>query len=75
LIEPKYLGQSLNVSPLAIIVALALWGSIWGVVGMVLAVPITVMMMIVFAHFDSTRPIAIVLSQDGQINKAYETLA
>lgn len=75
LIEPKYLGQSLNVSPLFIIVALALWGSIWGVLGMVLAVPITVMMMIVFAHFDATRPIAVVLSQDGKINKAYETLA
>jgi predicted PurR-regulated permease PerM len=74
IIEPKFLGQSLNLSALVILFALTLWGSIWGVLGMVLAVPITVMMMIIFAHFESTKPIAILLSQDGQINKAYETL-
>jgi AI-2 transport protein TqsA len=74
IIEPKYLGQSLNLSALVILLALALWGSIWGVLGMLLAVPITVMMMIIFAHFKATRPVAILLSQDGQINKAYETL-
>lgn len=74
IIEPKFLGQSLNLSTLVILFALALWGSIWGILGMLLAVPITVMMMIIFAHFDATRPAAILLSQDGQINKAYETL-
>lgn len=74
IIEPKFLGRSLNLSTLVIVFSLALWGSIWGVLGMVLAVPITVMMMIVFAHFESTRSIAILLSQDGQIKRAYETL-
>ncbi|STX28091.1 transporter, permease [Legionella beliardensis] len=73
-LEPKYLGKSLNLSPLIILFSLALWGAIWGVLGMFLAVPITVMMMIVFAHFDKTRPIAIILSQDGYIRKAYEKL-
>lgn len=74
LVEPRYLGKSLNVSPLIILFALALWGSIWGILGMFLSVPITVMMMIVFAHFDKTRPIAILLSQDGYIKKAYEKI-
>lgn len=73
-LEPKLLGKSLNLSPFIILFALALWGAIWGILGMFLAVPITVMMMIIFAHFDTTRPIAILLSQDGCINKAYETL-
>lgn len=74
LVEPRFLGQSLNLSPLVILIALALWGSIWGVLGMFLSVPITVMMMIVFAHFDATRPFAILLSQDGYVKRAYEIL-
>lgn len=73
-LEPRLLGKSLNLSPLVILFALALWGSIWGVLGMFLSVPITVMMMIIFAHFDATRPIAILLSQDGYIYKSYETI-
>ena len=73
-LEPRLLGKSLNLSPLVILFALALWGSIWGILGMFLSVPITVMMMIIFAHFDSTRPIAVLLSQDGYIYKSYETI-
>lgn len=73
-LEPRLLGKSLNLSPLVILFALALWGSIWGILGMFLSVPITVMMMIIFAHFDATRPIAILLSQDGYIYKSYETI-
>lgn len=67
LIEPRYLGRSLNLSPLVILFSLGLWGVIWGVVGMFLAVPITVMMMIILAHFPATRPFAIMLSKDGQV--------
>lgn len=73
-LEPKLLGKSLNVSPLVILLALSFWGTIWGILGMFLSVPITVMMMIVFAHFDATRGIAILLSQDGYIYKSYENL-
>ena len=73
-LEPRLLGKSLNVSTLVILFAIGLWGSIWGILGMFLSVPITVMMMIIFAHFDATRPIAILLSQDGNINKSYETI-
>jgi AI-2 transport protein TqsA len=71
-LEPRLLSKSLNLSPLVILFALALWGSIWGVLGMFLSVPITVMMLIIFAHFEVTRPIAILLSQDGYVKKAYE---
>ena len=74
LLEPRFLGKSLNLSPLVILFALALWGAIWGILGMFLSVPITVMMLIVFAHFKSTRPIAILLSQDGYVKNAYEIL-
>ncbi|KTC66504.1 transporter, permease (plasmid) [Legionella adelaidensis] len=70
-IEPRFLSKSLNLSPLVIILALGLWGMIWGVLGMFLSVPITVMMVIIFAHFESTRPIAVLLSQDGDVKKNY----
>lgn len=69
IVEPRFLSRSLNLSPLIILIALAVWGAIWGVFGMFLSVPITVMMMIVFAHFPSTQSIAIILSQNGLIQK------
>ncbi|CEG57613.1 AI-2E family transporter [Legionella fallonii] len=73
-LEPRLLSKSLNLSPLVILIALSVWGAIWGILGMFLSVPITVMMMIIFAHFDATRPIAVLLSQDGYIYKSYETI-
>jgi AI-2 transport protein TqsA len=67
LLEPRLMGQSLNLSPFIIIVSLAVWGTLWGVVGMFLCVPITVIAMIVLAHFERTRPVAVLLSSDGKI--------
>lgn len=67
-VEPRLMGRSLNLSPLVIILSLALWGSIWGVIGMFLSVPITVIAMIVMAQFPATRPVAIILSSDGIVS-------
>lgn len=67
LLEPKLMGNSLNVSPFVVMMSLTLWGSIWGIAGMFLSVPITVMLLIVFAHFERTRYIAILLSGNGNI--------
>jgi len=69
-LEPKLMGSSLNVSPFVVMMSLTLWGSIWGVAGMFLSVPITVMMLIVFAHFQRTRYLAILLSGDGSLKFA-----
>jgi predicted PurR-regulated permease PerM len=66
-IEPAIMGRSLNLSPLVVIVSLMVWGAIWGVVGMFLCMPIMVVLMIVFAHFETTRPVAVLLSADGRI--------
>ena len=62
-LEPRMMGQSLNISPLVVMLALSLWGALWGVPGMVLCVPLTVIMIIIFSEFPNTRPIAILLSQ------------
>jgi AI-2 transport protein TqsA len=68
LIEPRLMGRRLNLSPLVIILSLAFWSMLWGVVGMILCIPIMVILMIVCAHFGPTRPIAILLSSDGEID-------
>ncbi|MDF1585083.1 AI-2E family transporter [Marinimicrococcus flavescens] len=68
LLEPRLMGSSLNLSPMVMIVSLALWGSLWGVAGMFLCVPITVMVMIVCAEFPATRPLAVLLSSTGRVD-------
>jgi AI-2 transport protein TqsA len=45
-----------------ILLALAFWGLLWGIVGMFLAVPMVAMLRIVLAEFDTTRPLAELLS-------------
>jgi predicted PurR-regulated permease PerM len=67
IIEPRIMGTGLNVSPVFMLLSLALWGAIWGIVGMFLAVPIMVVIMIVCSHIASTRPIAVLLSADGTL--------
>lgn len=67
ILEPKLMGNSLNISSLIAIVALTLWGIIWGVMGMVLSIPITVIIIIVLSQFEKTKPIAIMLSEKGKI--------
>lgn len=67
LLEPKMMGNSLNVSSFVAIFALSFWGAIWGVTGMILSIPITVIMVIIFSHFPKTKGIAIMLSDKGRV--------
>lgn len=67
-LEPRLMGSSMNISPLVTILALSIWGAIWGVIGMILSVPITVVMIIIFSRFEKTRAIAILLSEKGELN-------
>jgi AI-2 transport protein TqsA len=67
LVEPRLMGNTLNISPLVTILALAIWGSIWGILGALLSVPITVAMIIILAQFPQTKNLAILLSEKGKI--------
>jgi len=67
IIEPNLMGETLNISPLVVFASLILWGYIWGIVGMFLCVPITVIIVIVMSNFDSTRWVSILLSKTGQV--------
>ena len=66
-VEPNVMGESLNLSPLTVIIALIIWGSLWGIVGAFLCVPLTVILVIVLSNFDSTRWVAILLSKTGEV--------
>jgi AI-2 transport protein TqsA len=66
-IDPYVMGNSLNLSPFAILISLAIWTELWGVAGAFLAVPITAILTIVFSEFPGTRPIAVLLSKNGRL--------
>ena len=66
-VEPAYMGRSLNLSSFMIVLSLTFWGLIWGIPGMFLSVPIMVVFTIVCSHFNELRWIAVLLSSDGQL--------
>lgn len=68
-IEPKLLGSSLNLSPLVVLLSLALWGALWGIPGMFLCVPIMVIILIILSHFEATRWLAVMLSERGELRE------
>lgn len=58
ILEPKMLGESMDLHPVTILLFLTFWGFIWGIPGMFLSVPITATLKIIFAKMDHTKPIA-----------------
>ena len=66
-LDPYVMGNSLNLSPLAILVSLAAWSELWGIAGAFLAVPITAAVVIVLSEFAGSRPIAVLLSRNGRL--------
>lgn len=65
-VYPRMQGRSLNIDPIVILLSLAFWGAIWGVAGMFLSTPLTVMAMVILAQFAGTRWVAVLLSADGE---------
>ncbi len=66
-LEPKMLGRSVNLSPFMVLLALSFWVAIWGSIGAILAVPLTAVVMIILSEIESTRPLAILMSERGEI--------
>lgn len=58
IIEPKILGDSMDLHPIVVLIFLMFWGTVWGLPGMFLAVPITAAMKIIFAGIPQTKAIA-----------------
>ena len=53
---PRFLGKRLQLNPLAVTMALLVWGALWGAMGLLLAIPITAAIRIIFAHVGSLKP-------------------
>lgn len=66
-LEPNLMGRTLNLSPFVILISVTMWGSMWGIAGALLSVPITAILVIVLSEFEGTRPIAVLLSRAGKI--------
>ena len=61
-IEPRLMGFSLNLSPLLVLMSLIFWGWLWGIWGMVLAVPLTATIKIIMENIDTLRPFSVLMS-------------
>jgi AI-2 transport protein TqsA len=61
-LEPKLMGDALDLHPITILMALIVWGMLWGIVGMLLATPITAIMRMLFERLEMTRPLANLLA-------------
>ncbi len=70
-VEPKLMGESSDLHPVTILLALMFWGVMWGVIGMFLATPITAAIRIVLERLEQTRPIALLMA--GRYGKRIET--
>jgi len=61
-IEPLIMGEGLDLHPVIVLLALIFWGLLWGVVGMLLAAPMTAILRIVLERIETTRPVAELLA-------------
>jgi len=57
-VTPMVLGRSLTLNPVIILIALAFWGWMWGISGMILAVPILATFKIFCDHIEPMAPVA-----------------
>ncbi len=65
-IEPKIFGDAFGLHPITIILSLIFWGMIWGIIGVLLAAPLTAIIRVTFERFESTKQIARLL--EGKIH-------
>ena len=64
IIEPVVFGKRLRMNPITVLFALVLWGAIWGIWGMFLAVPITAVIKIVIERSEGGRAVAALMDSD-----------
>ena len=66
IIEPKIFGETFGLHPITIILSLIFWGMIWGIIGVLLAAPLTAIIKISFEKFETTKPLSLFL--EGKIH-------
>ncbi len=64
LVTPTVLGKTMRVGPVLVLLACAFWGFVWGLPGVIVAVPMLMVVREICCAFKTTRPIAIILGED-----------
>lgn len=67
--QPKVMGNRLKISPVVVFVGLFVWGYLLGGIGAILAVPMTLLVLILLENFEGTRPLVILFRYTGEENK------
>jgi predicted PurR-regulated permease PerM len=67
--QPKVMGDRLRISPVVVFVSLFVWGYLLGGIGAILAVPMTLLVLILLENFESTRPLVILFRYTGEEKK------
>lgn len=62
ILEPIFMGKSFSINIIAVLVMLMFWGFIWGIPGLIMAIPITVFIKIILEQFPRTKIISDLLS-------------
>ena len=62
IIEPRMQGDSLDLHPITVLLALVFWSLLWGIAGAIISVPITAVLKMVLQRFETTRPFAELLA-------------
>jgi predicted PurR-regulated permease PerM len=69
LLEPKVMGDNLNLSPMVILLSLVFWGWLWGITGALLAVPIAAAVKIVCENIEMLKPVSVLMGADKHHSK------
>ncbi len=67
-LEPRLVGNSVNLSGFMVLFSLTIWTAMWGLAGTILAIPLTAVVMIILSQIHSTRPLAILMSESGELD-------
>ncbi|MFW5758445.1 MAG: AI-2E family transporter, partial [Bacteroidota bacterium] len=80
ILEPYIVGDKVDVNPVVVIVGVVLGGMVWGVMGMILSIPLIAIIKVIFNHIESLRPLGYALderdisSDNGKEDKVKEWL-